>query len=541
MAYIAPNSTIEIFGDVSLAPEQDDTLYFASVGAKDSYFSGLNKLATFSAQSYQRRDRGYIRVEATMAQLYTACYMRYKNTSFENKWFYAFITGVEYVNNITVEIRFQIDVMMTWMGAFSLSQCFIERQHQTVDYPGSNIVDEGLDTGEYMTEAVIKTGFTGIQGTEDPAHPMMLRNCAVCIACTTDMNGASISGGAYAGIYSGCQYHYFDTINAANNFIDTLVQAGKTEGLITISLVPKNYVPTLNDSAMHSWGTNSQNKPYTSINGWTGFKNKKLLTYPYKSLLVTNMEGEFAEYRYEFFDGNTFGFKCNGVSTINAEFIITPINYKSQQEDITDNMIMSNFPVVSWNVDTFKAWYAQNKTSLWTSLYNQASTGVMNTALGAFKLAPTLASGGALGDLGSLSGTGNLMGAKSNLDNITNKLAEVKDYMRKPPTFGGQIGQDIMVSLGAKDFYYIEKSITREYAKMIDDYFTMFGYAVKEVATPNMNARPYFTYVKTIDCVVHGNLPAEDAGIIEAMFDKGVRFWKNHTQIGNYSLNNAPT
>lgn len=94
MAYIAPNSTIEIFGDVSLAPEQDDTLYFASVGAKDSYFSGLNKLATFTAQSYQRRDRGYIRVEATMAQLYTACYMRYKNTSFENKWFYAFITGV---------------------------------------------------------------------------------------------------------------------------------------------------------------------------------------------------------------------------------------------------------------------------------------------------------------------------------------------------------------------------------------------------------------------------------------------------------------
>ena len=37
MAYIAPNSTIEIFGDVSLAPEQDDTLYFASIGAKDSY------------------------------------------------------------------------------------------------------------------------------------------------------------------------------------------------------------------------------------------------------------------------------------------------------------------------------------------------------------------------------------------------------------------------------------------------------------------------------------------------------------------------
>lgn len=542
MAYIAPNSTIEIFGDVSLAPEQDDTLYFASVGAKDSYFSGITKLATFTAQSYQRRDRGYIRVESTMATLYTACYMRYKNTSFENKWFYAFITGVEYVNNITVEIRFEIDVMMTWMGAFSLSQCFIERQHQTVDYPGSNLVDEDLETGDYMTERVIKTGFTGVSQSDDPQDQDMLRHCAVCIASTTDATGASADGGAYAGIYSGCHYHYFDTIIAANTFIDSLVTAGKSDAIVTLALVPKNYVPTINDSTMHSWGSNSQNKPYTSVNGWTGFKNKKILTYPYKMLLVTNMEGEFAEYRYEFFDGNTYSFKCNGVSTINAEFIITPVNYKSQQEDITDNMIMSNFPIISWNVDTFKAWYAQNKTSFWTSMVTQATSGIAQAGLGAMKLAPTLASGGGIdASLGSISGTRNLMASKEAFDSITNQLAKAKDYARKPPTFGGQIGQDIMVSLGVKDFYYIEKSITREYAKMIDDYFTMFGYAVKQVDTPNMNARPYFTYVKTIDCVVHGNLPAEDAGIIESMFDKGVRFWKNHTQIGNYSLNNAPT
>lgn len=541
MAYIAPNSTIQLFGDVSLSQGQEDTLYFASTSAKDNYFSGLTKLKSLTANSYVHKERGVVRINATMAEVYNACYMRYRNLSFEDKWFYAFVVSVNYINNITVEVQFEIDVMMSWMGEFTLAQCFIERQHQTVDYPGSNLVDEGLDTGEYMTEAVIKTGFTGIQTTPDPEHPMMLRNCAVCIASTTDATGASADGGAYAGIYSGCHYHYFDTVNAANNFIDSLVTAGKSDAIVTLSLVPKNYIPTLNESAMHLWGRNEQNKPYTSINGWTGFKNKKLLTYPYKCLLVTNMEGEFAEYRYEFFDGNTFGFRCNGSSTINAELIIVPINYKSQGLDITDNMIMSHFPVVSWNVDTFKAWYAQNKTSFWTSLYNQASTGVMNTALGAVKLAPTIASGGAIGDLGSLSGTGNLMGAKNNLDNITNQLAQVKDYMRKPPTFGGQIGQDILVSLGAKDFFYIEKSITREYAKIIDDYFTMFGYAVRQVDTPNMNARPYFTYVRTTNCIVHGNLPAEDAGIIESLFNRGVRFWKNHTNIGDYSLNNAPT
>ena len=96
-------------------------------------------------------------------------------------------------------------------------------------------------------------------------------------------------------------------VNAAN------IAMPKTDAIVTIALVPKNYVPTINDTTMHSWGSNVQNKPYSSINGWSGFKNKKLLTYPYKSLLVTNMEGEFSEYRYEFFDGNTYGFRCNGV------------------------------------------------------------------------------------------------------------------------------------------------------------------------------------------------------------------------------------
>ena len=115
---------------------------------------------------------------------------------------------------------------MTWMGAFSLSQCFIERQHQTVDYPGSNIVDEGLDTGEYMTERVVKTGFTGIQETTDPSQPMLLRNCAICIAATTDASGAAADGGSYAGVYSGCHYHYFDTINAANKACSLIVFTG---------------------------------------------------------------------------------------------------------------------------------------------------------------------------------------------------------------------------------------------------------------------------------------------------------------------------
>ena len=68
----------------------------------------------------------------------------------------------------------------------------------------------------------------------------------------------------------------------------------------------------------------------------------------------------------------------------------------------------------------------------------------------------------------------------------------------------------------------------------------MFGYAQKKVDVPNMDARPYWTYVKTIQCKINSRCPASDADFIEKCFNRGIRFWKDHRDIGNYSLNNEP-
>ena len=68
----------------------------------------------------------------------------------------------------------------------------------------------------------------------------------------------------------------------------------------------------------------------------------------------------------------------------------------------------------------------------------------------------------------------------------------------------------------------------------------MFGYPDGTVHSPNMNARTRFTYVKTIGCKINCRCPASDADFIEELFNKGIRFWKDHTQIGNYTSPNAP-
>ena len=86
--------------------------------------------------------------------------------------------------------------------------------------------------------------------------------------------------------------------------------------------------------------------------------------------------------------------------------------------------------------------------------------------------------------------------------------------------------------------YILKHSCNAEYAKRIDDFFTMYGYAQGIVATPNRRARQRFTYIKTIGCEISGSIPNDDQLKIKSIYDNGVRFWVNPSEIGNYTLAN---
>lgn len=140
MTYIPPNSTVQYFSDLGLS--RDDTLYFDSVSSKNTYFSNLTKIASEESLTYVSREKGIIRSQIPMSTAINIGYMRYKNTNFENFWFYAYVTEVEYINNGLTEIHFEIDNMLTYMGVFTLGECFVERQHVLNDAIGANICDE---------------------------------------------------------------------------------------------------------------------------------------------------------------------------------------------------------------------------------------------------------------------------------------------------------------------------------------------------------------------------------------------------------------
>lgn len=78
-------------------------------------------------------------------------YCMYRNTNYSDKWFYAYITKMTYVNNGRTDIEIKTDVFQTWQFDLNFKESFIEREMINVsdDVPGSNLLPEGLETGEF--------------------------------------------------------------------------------------------------------------------------------------------------------------------------------------------------------------------------------------------------------------------------------------------------------------------------------------------------------------------------------------------------------
>ena len=99
MSYFAPDTTIIFLKNVPLDNSYEHSIYFATPQNQYDYFYSLRKYK-LDAQSYQRVKRGWMRVQIKADNLYDCNYLAFQNTSFGTKWFYAFITSVEYVNDV---------------------------------------------------------------------------------------------------------------------------------------------------------------------------------------------------------------------------------------------------------------------------------------------------------------------------------------------------------------------------------------------------------------------------------------------------------
>lgn len=504
--YIAPNTTIRMLKDVPLDNTYRNTIYFAYVDNQTSYFSGKTKY-TFAAQSYQRVQKGTLRIGRKADDLYDCNYLMFQNTAYGNKWFYAFVTGVEYVNNETSEVSFEIDVMQTWHFDYNVNMSFVEREMSITDNIGDNLVPENLELGEYVYKDLGLTSLFDLY--------------QIVIAATFDKDMNDATGGMYGGVFSGLHYNVFSTWQSAASFISEATEQNKAEGIVSIFMLPIAFTADYQSTIPEVFDI-ERNKNLTDIDGYVP-KNNKLFTYPYNLLYVTNNEGNVANYAFEYFNTDKCNFNVSGAMCCTPECMLVPLNYKGVEKNYNEKLTIGNFPQCAYTVDTFKAWVAQNQNQLALNAINAIGT----TAAGA---AAMYASKGVLGAGMTLSG----------IQQIGSLVASVSDKSTLPPHARGGGGSIINMANQIKGFQFYYAHIRAEFARIIDDYFNAYGYATHRVKVPNRVIRPHWNYVKTVNVSLTGSVPADDMAKLRQIYDNGVTFWRNGDEVGNYALDNRP-
>lgn len=557
MAYIEPNTQIDLLSGIPFDPDYENTMYFASVADQNSYFDS-KVVRSIPKNSYQRVEKGVMRVgwvadtlgDSVIETLYKSGYMRFKNTNFENKWFYAFIDKVEYVNNNTVTIVYHLDEIQTWLFDFTFNQCLIERSHTASDVFGQHTIPENIETGPYKAKKLsyledgTQHGFDGYEYTP-----------VIVLVTTFDAQGNYAPGGLIHGMgshswgdmYSGLHYYWWNLdqtgIDAVNQTLEAIsggalaTQRNLIDGVVALFMGAKEFIESGFNSVINPTHILGLANP-TDVDGYTP-RNKKLLCYPYNLLYVTNNQGNAAEYRWEEFElvQNTYArLGVWGSTSINQGMSCAPFVYKGVQNINHDEQItLTGFPMCAWSNDSFKAWVAQNAGTILAGAGTLA-VGWINAASNPVSRLvndPFAVSGGQKYLPGDVENTaspvsGGLFAA------TMGAIGQMYDHIRKPPQSHGNGNGSLQYQNGLLTFSFYQKYIKQEYAIIADKFFDMYGYKINAVGVPNLAVRPCYTFIKTVGCSIESDLPVDDVLTIQRIFDKGIRFWKTTATFGSF-------
>ena len=549
--YIAPNSIIRCLSGVPIDNTYRNTLWWNSAAEQEAYFWSKNKIQ-LTAQSYQRVNRGYLKIAVPVEQLYDCNYLMFQNTSFGNKWFYAFITNIEYINNTTTRVEYELDVMQTWFFDYTLGTNFVSREHIAVDTIGANLIPEGLETGEYICEA--------------SQYGSIEQNYSIMVISTFDRQYKDKCGGMQSGIYSGCDYNWFPlTVEGAaqaNDFIEGAVAANLADGILAVLVVP-NW--SIGFDAMTSPFTLFEVPKYTgSFGGYTP-KNNKLYTYPYNLLYVDNMQGVTANFRYEDFSTEKCQFNIYGCMSADPSAVIIPMYYKGQDYNFNEMFSFNIGVLTNYNVDAYKAYMAQSLTAhLGAKVGDWIADGYGAISPNNYSDVPAISMGesGAnkftdyvgtpfgqstresfTENLKQFGGAAAVIGAAATVGGFNSIYKELSTQYAKytqPPQNRGSNSGSALIARKFNGVRAYQMHIKAEFAQSIDNFFSMFGYATHQLKTPNRNSRPHWNYVQLKDTHIEGSIPFDHESTICGIYDRGITFWKNPAEVGHYELDNRP-
>lgn len=565
MAVITPQTDVYLL-KVPLEINDINQLTFSNANAQFIYFNSLPKLSVDNF-TYQRKD-GVIRFGAPYDDLITYNYVMYRNEGYSNKWFYAYITNMEYMNNNTTDISIKTDVWQTWQFDLTYKPVLIDREHANTDVAGDNTLPEGLELGEMVANGTV-TQFGDASNYCTIIEVSQIDNEGDSQTLSYEWEGETTYNitPILNDIPRGTTPLIVGTSTATASLPEVRKAydiAGLADSIVNVYMLPTSLISTTHNISLYAnsgntsysvfhvgipefktgvftLATTSFTKP-TTVDGFTP-KNKKVLSYPYCYFNISNNAGTSLPYHYEDFS-STVQFKTEGTFGVSGSTKTIPLNYKripDTQNALDFSVTGAKFPICSWKSDSYTNWLTQNAVNMETQWKTTILGGLLGVGTGAYH--GYTAGKEANLSVGKLTTAGALTGGISLAGDMISLARE--QHMAK--TQANMVPDQVHGNLGAGDFVwakyrspftYMPMSIKAEYARCIDEFFSQYGYKCNRVKVPNITGRRNWNYVKTVGCYIQADIPQDDLQEIKVMFDKGVTFWHNPSTFGDYSQNN---
>lgn len=543
-----PDTNVRLLSTV-LEPGYANTLWFPDITTQTNYFT--DKTVQFlDDEQYVKAEDNAIKVDGLPEQYYNVNYVMYQNHNVSNKWFYAFIVAVEWDSMSSTRLVLKQDVIQTWFFNVQFRMSFLERMHTDSDVVGNNIVPEPIG-GAQLHYALTGTLSMGANKTY--------------ILATTDENGLPLSGEMIDNFtYSGVGIRE-TTSNNITTILKTYVKNGLADAVVAIYTLP-------------TFVSNNYGFPLrpTDIDGYVP-KNNKLLSGAFITNVISAM-GQELEFNPEYIRTHIFNghdeYTCYvKTDKMHGALIVGVLGYGLSETNPglsierypTPMTMYLQFPKSSWSYNQYLNDFNLHSGS--NSIYIKRSK--QNIGLGTFNAGAEALSGASqaiLGSVGKLTSPATLINPVSGLngiiqsaingtqssvngvvkaqqyasgiDEITQSLAEIEESLNAPAV--GNVPQsNVYTMLGLMDIFVGHKTPNRQVAMRYDNFLTMFGYAIKNLALPSRHNRKAFTYLQAPDLEVEGNIPGDAIIEIKQAHKSGIRYWVYNKTYMDYGQDNG--
>ena len=519
------NSEIIICNNIKLEKGYKDVLDYTE--AQMVTLCRNNQVASSNKYSFIRSERNTIKTSFSYSDALKCNYMAFQNSDYSNKWFFAFIDDVIYANDGTCKIVYTIDEFSTWWDYWSPSPCFVIREHVNDDTVGLHTVPEGLETGDYVINQ--SDYYSGLD---------TLKYIIQCTEWSSGDNKPLATN--YGGVYMSGGAYICSSISEVVNILALFAQSARSDAVYNLYMCPASIINNTSDTLQYSGQSEpvsinySVSKP-SDVNGYIP-KNNKVRCFPYMYLEMSNNNGVSNILHYERFSTNNCSFNIKGVPVVGSSIKCNPKNYDVMLENEIEGIIGGKFPTLNWSNDEYVNWLTQNAVN------------IMGMELNAYQ--SQLAGAGLQATVGTIQAlSGDVTGGLNIGSGISSLFSAVQENYRHslvPNSSRGNVnGGDINVCSNKNGFFFNHYSIKQEYAKIIDDWFTKFGYKINRIKLPNQTGRENWNFIQigsseNIGYSVNNTqcVPAKSMDIINTIYRNGVTIWHSHANLGNYNLTN---